>query len=342
MKQPKSKPHAAMEEIQRIFTKRGASALEQARKRVLEEKLQSRHAQEALEYFMNEYWHDTARPSLMALACEAVSGRSEPTTSIAVPMILISGAIDIHDDIIDQSRSKDGRLTVYGRFGKEIALLVGDALLFKGLTMLCETCTKNIPTEKIARAVDIIRSMFFELGDAEALELELRGRLDVSPADYLRIVGMKAADVEAHTRISAILGDATEKEIEALSEYGRLLGTMIILRDDLVDLMIPEECRSRIRKEVLPLPLLYGLQDQKHKHQLRSILQSRTISRKQTQLILREIYASKAISQYNKLMKNIAEKARSKLELLSHDTKELHLIVEAMLPNELKGTRAEN
>ncbi len=342
MKKPISKSDAAMEEIQRIFMKRGASTLEQARKRVLEEKLQSRDAQKALAYFMNEYWKDTARPSLMALSCEAVSGESHITTYVAVPMILISGAIDIHDDIIDQSRRKDGRPTVYGKFGKEIALLVGDALLFKGLTMLCETHTKNIPTEKITRIIDIIKSMFFELGDAEALELEYRGRLDVSPRDYLRIVKMKAADVEAHTHISAILGNATKKEISALREYGRLLGMMIILRDDLIDLMLPEECRSRIRKEVLPLPLLYGLQDPRYKQKLRSMLQSKAINRKQAERILETVYDSRAIEQYCKLMEDIATRSISKLEMLEHNTTELRLLVEAMLATALEGIRTDD
>jgi geranylgeranyl pyrophosphate synthase len=153
---------------------------------------------------------------------------------------------------------------------------------------------------------------------------------------------MKAADVEAHTHISAILGNATEEETNALREYGRLLGMMIILRDDLIDLMSPEECRSRIRKEVLPLPLLYGLQDPRHKYQLRSMLQSKVINRKQAERILGAVYASKAIKQYYKLMEDTALKSISKLKSLSHNTTELHLIVEAMLPTALERIRAED
>jgi geranylgeranyl pyrophosphate synthase len=256
-------------------------------------------------------------------------------------MILISGAIDIHDDIIDQSKTKDGRPTVYGKYGKDIALLIGDALLFKGLIMLNEASAESIQAEEMSRIREIIKNMFFKLGDAEALELEFRGRLDISPRKYLQVVRMKAADVEAHTHISAILGNASDQEIRALSEYGRLLGMMIILRDDLIDLMIPEECQSRIRAEALPLPLLYGLRDPIHGHKIRSLVQSRPIGNRQAKDIMRILQGSQAMAQYGELMKGIAAEALSKLKLLSYKTTELQLLIQAMLLDESEGTRTE-
>jgi geranylgeranyl diphosphate synthase type I len=308
-----------------------------ARRAILEENLESEKAQQALTYFMTEYWHDVARPSLMALACEAVGGDAELTLPIAVPMVLISGAIDIHDDIIDQSKTKDGRRTVYGKFGKEIALLAGDALLFKGLTLLNQAKAKEISSEKMLKISGIIETMFFELGDAEALELDFRGRLDVSPGDYLRVVRTKAADVEAHTHISAILGNGSRREVKALSEFGRLLGMMIILRDDLIDLMVPEECLSRIRKEALPLPLLYGLRDPSQGSKLRSMIKNSLVNSKDAGKILKSVYKSGAMRRYSIVMKRIAAEAVSKLRSLSHDAAELELLVEAMLPTELEG-----
>jgi geranylgeranyl pyrophosphate synthase len=341
VKQHEINPEAAMNKIQKIFRKHGTEALETARKAVLDEELHSQKAQQALAYFMTEYWHDTARPSLMALTCKAVGGDPELTRPIAIPMILISGAIDIHDDIIDVSKIKDGRPTVYGKYGKEIALLIGDALLFKGFVMLNEANVMGIHAKKMSQILETIRKMFFELGDAEALELELRGRLDVSPRKYLQVVRMKAADVEAHTRISAILGNASNREIKALSEYGRLLGMMIILRDDMIDLMIPEECRSRIKAEALPLPLLYGLRDPAQGRKLRSILENHATGNKQVKNIMKNLQDSQAMKQYEKLMEKTAAAALSKLKTLKSKTEELELLVQAMLPARSEGARNE-
>jgi geranylgeranyl diphosphate synthase type I len=321
-----------MKQLQKIFKKRGTKALEMARKEMFQEKIECKEAKEALTYFMNKYWQDLARPTLLSLVCEAVGGEPELTTPIAVPMILISGAIDIHDDIIDQSKRKDGRPTVYGKYGKDIALLIGDALLFKGLSLLNMAEENGVPKTKIPLIMNIIKTMFFELGDAEALELQLRGRLDLSPERYLKTVRKKAADVEAHTRIGAILGGGSNEQIEALGEYGRALGMMIILRDDLIDLMDQEEIRSRIKRECLPLPILYALKDPHAESKLRSILLSNHLSKKHVQILLEIVNNSKAIEKYETIMQRLAEDANSKVSLLGSRAKGLKLLTKATVP----------
>jgi len=336
MKPEDINPEEAMKQIQKIFKKRGTKALEMARKEILQEKIECKEAKEALTYFMTKYWHDLARPSLLSLACEAVGGNPELTTSIAVPMTLISGAIDIHDDIIDQSKTKDGRPTVYGKFGKDIALLVGDALLFNGLILLSRGAVDNgIPDEKRRLIIDIIKNMFFELGDAEAMELPLRGRVDISPDVYLQIVRKKAADVEAHTKISAILGGGSKKEIEALSEYGRLLGMLIILRDDWIDMMDFEETRNRIKRECLPLPILYALQKSNVKSKIDSILIKDTITRKDAETILEITYKSKRHEPFRNLVRDLEGEASKKLKKVGkvgYAIRNLQLLLRATIP----------
>jgi geranylgeranyl pyrophosphate synthase len=325
------RPEEAMKQLQKIFKERGTKALEMARKEILQEKIECKEAREALTYFMTEYWNDLARPTLLSLACEAVGGDPELTTPIAVPMILISGALDIHDDIIDQSKTKNGRLTVYGKFGKDIALLVGDALLFKGLTLLNKATQKGISQEKMRKIVTIIKNMFFELGDAEALELQLRGRKDYSPEKYIHVVRKKAADVEAHTRISAILGDGSEKEIEALSEYGRLLGMLIILRDDWIDMVDFKESVHRIKRECLPLPLLYALKNPNTMSKISSILTKKKMTKKDAEAILRTIYNAGVFRQYENFTKKLAQDALSTLTF-TKTTEYLRLFTRAMVP----------
>ncbi|MDH5624023.1 MAG: polyprenyl synthetase family protein [Candidatus Bathyarchaeota archaeon] len=320
-----------MEQVQRLLEERGRKALEMARKTVLEEEIECGEVREALRYFMTEYWHDVARPALLSLACEAVGGDPEVTIPIAVPMTLISGAIDIHDDIIDQSKTKGSRPTVLGKFGKDLALLVGDALLFKGFTLLHEAVEKGIPAEKIAIILGIIKRTFFELGDAEALELKFRGRMDVTPEQYLRVVRKKAADVEAHTRISAILGGGSKEEIEALGEYGRLLGMMIILRDDLIDMIDLEETIHRVKKEYLPLPILYALQNSKIKSTLNSILLKKTLTKRDAKTILEVTDKAGGLEHVRKLMQKLATATYRSTENFKLKKEDFGLLSKAML-----------
>lgn len=179
-----------IDQVQGILEERGSRALKMARQAVLEEKIECKEIKEALMYFMTEYWNDKTSPTLLSLACEAVGGDLNAIAIFANPMILIGGAVDIHDDLIDQSKRKDQRPTVYGKFGESIALLVGDALLFKGFSLLHEAC-RYISPDKMASIVSTLKDLFFELGDAEALELELRMRRDVKPKEYLHVVEKK-------------------------------------------------------------------------------------------------------------------------------------------------------
>jgi len=315
-------------EIKKIFEKRGNKTLNLARKAALEERIECKEVREALNYFMTKYWHDKARPTLLSLACEAVGGKPEETTPIAVPLILISGAIDIHDDIIDESKMKNGRVTVYGKFGKDIAILVGDALLFKGLILLSNVI-KEMEQEKGLAISNVLKNMLFELGDAEAMELKLRKRFDVSPNEYLAIIEKKAADVEVHTRISAILGNGTRKEIESLGKYGRKLGMLIILGDDNADMINPEELSHRIKKEHIPLPILYAMQDPKIKPQLTAVLKKESLTEKDLEEIFEMVYDWGAFNRIEEIMKKLIQEGTAELENLRCCKPELRLLIES-------------
>jgi geranylgeranyl pyrophosphate synthase len=304
----------ANKQLRRLFKERGSKALELARKTVLEEKIESKQVREALRYFMMERWYDTARPGLLSVVCESVGGKPEDMMDVAIPLILIGGATDIHDDIIDESKTKYNRPTVYGKFGKEIAILAGDALFFKGLSMLNISCTKH------PQIMNIIKNMFFELGDAEALELQFRKKTTVAPEVYLAIIRKKAADVEAHTRIGAMIGGGTEKEIEVLGEYGRLLGMLIILKDDYIDSLEYEEIKHRIQKEHFPMPLLYALKDQKAKTTISEILQKTDIKKKDVHTIEKLIQSARGFQETTKLMENLLEAAEKQITKIKNNT----------------------
>jgi geranylgeranyl diphosphate synthase type I len=322
-------PEKAMKQLQKLFKERGTKALEIAREEILKEKFESKQVKDALTYFMLQYWHDLARPTLLSLTCEAVGGDLEKTLPIAVPMILISGAIDIHDDIIDQSEIKDGRLTVYGKFGKDVALIVGDILLFKGHTLLQQAVENGISVREFPKIAGIIQKLFFELADAEALEFQFRGRLEVKPEEYIQLVQKKAGDVEAHTRIGAIVGGGSNEEIEALGHYGRLLGMLILLRDDWIDMITPEEIKHRIKKECLPLPILYAAKNRKAKSQIAQILQKRIVTRKDVRRVLKITQEAKGFESLKKFMEKITEDALLSLEQLK-STRELNLLIRAI------------
>ncbi len=331
---PKDISEKTTKHTHEIIEKRGKKALGIARNTMLQERIECKEIREALHYFMIEYWQDLARPALLSLACEAVGGDPDITTPIAVPMILISGGIDIHDDIIDQSEKKRNRPTVLGKFGKDIALLVGDALLFRGFALLATVYRKRV-LPSMRSVIDIIKDAFFELGDAEAMELQFRGKIDLTPKQYLSVVRKKAADVESYTRVGAILGGGSKSEVEALGLYGRLLGELLILRDDLVDTADLDELSHRARKEHLPLPILYALQASKSTSELRNLLSRQEVPQNEAEKIFNLTYKAEGIRQHGECMEKLIENASRSIRNLKNQQKNLLLLVQSVrLPYE--------
>ena len=315
------------DELRELLEKNGRGTLELAKRLMLEneDQIECTEVRRALTYFADEYWVDLIRPTLMRLTCEAVGGDSDKITPVIVPIILITGGMDIHDDIIDQSTTKDGRPTVFGKFGKDISLLTGDALLLKGFIRLHQALRQQ-PTGKATRILRIIEETFFELGDAEALELKLKGKIDADPEEYLRIVRKKAADVEAYTYISAILGDGTKKEVEAMRECGRILGMLAIISDDLIDMMDEKELQHRLKYETAPLPILYAAHDLDAKVAICSALSSAKDRRTVLNRIIRTVTKNGGIAKTQEKMKELTKESSLRLQAIKHKSKELTIL----------------
>lgn len=222
-------------------------------------------------------------------------------------MLLLTAAFDIHDDIIDESKTKYGKPTLLGKFGKNVALLVGDAFLIKALTQLHRLETQ-ISTQKINRIWDIINKQFFELGDAEALEASLKRNVDISPEECFRIVEKKASSFEAHMRIGAVIGCGKQKEIDILGNYGRTLGILNTVRDDFIDIFEPEELQNRMKNELLPFPVLYAFKNPQDKKAILEVLSKPKISNRNAERIVDIIFRERNVQIFKERIQCLVEK----------------------------------
>lgn len=317
MREPHEEPNDSdrvIKDILEVLSHKGNKSLEMAKESVLREKIQSKKAREALAYYVENFLEFTPA-AFLALACEAVGGKTENTTLIGAVITLFVGAIDIHDDIIDQSEVKDGRQTVFGSYGKEVALLTGDALLIKGFALF-QTATQIFQPEKMIRIAETIQEAFFEMGDAHALEANLKGKLDVTPKEYLQLIKKKAASVEAYTKIGAIIGNGTLNEIEMLAKYGRIWGMLSTIRNDFVDLYDPDELQNRRLNEILPLPVLCSFRDPQTKSETMKILAKERITESDLENILNMIVEMKQAKNLKKLMETWVHEAKGCLDRL--------------------------
>lgn len=285
-----------IEELKR----RSGKALELAKKTILAEKTESKEVQEALEHY-TLYWNDFTHPGLFSIACEAVGTDPDSVLPVQAAMTIMAAAFDIHDDIIDKSKAKHGVPTVFGKFGKDAALLLGDAFLIEGLTLFGESLGE-LPRAKMKEALKTLKMALFELGNAHALELDMKRRREVFPDAYMRVLEMKASSIEEDMRIGALVGGGTRSEIDSLAKFGRILGILATLREEFIDVFEVEEIDHRIHSECLPLPVLCALKDGKLGTKIQKLVSKERMTSKDVDNLVDSVFRAESVIELKKKM----------------------------------------
>ena len=317
-----------MQKASAIFQEKGHQAVELARLRILGEQVEHVPLRDALRYFI-EGWNDVLHPGLAWLACEAVGGKPETTNKVGSSLVLLAGGADIHDDVIDESVMKGSEQTVFGKFGKDLAILAGDALLLEGVYLLHEAC-QDLEIAKKKAILDLVKRAFFEISSAEAAEAGMRGKIDVAKQQYLDIIHHKVAAGEAATRIGALMGDGTSEEVETLAEYGRIYGVLMSIRDDFIDVYEQDELSNRVKKEVLPLPIIVTLADESKKPVLLQLLSGKITEgmiEEIVDLVTNSVESALLVSEMKRMVREII----LRISTLRYRREILELVIQAAL-----------
>ncbi|MCW4010440.1 MAG: polyprenyl synthetase family protein [Candidatus Bathyarchaeota archaeon] len=323
---PATEPKLALQ-VKALLVEKGQKSLKIAKNLILNEKIPSETLQDALEYFMLS-WDDVVHPALMALACESVGGNAESTSQFGVAYVLLAGAADVHDDIIDNSTTKYSKETVFGKYGKDVAILVGDALLVEGFFVLQEACV-SLEEHKKKRIFELTKQAFFGISSAQTDESILK-RKGNSPADkYLDMIKMKASVSSTTTKIGAILGDGSEEQIDALTSFGRTFGILLSIRDEFIDVFDFEELNHRAKNEWLPLPILYMIQQSKECNL--PLIKGQKISEEDHDRIIDSAINSMQARKLKRHMKELIKSEKKKLTPLKEHREMLLLTLSSLL-----------
>jgi geranylgeranyl diphosphate synthase type I len=280
--------------------RRSKKGLEFAKQVLQAEKIEHPKLRDALEHYI-AHWDEFIHSGLFSIACEAVGGEPDNVVSTQAAIAMMTAAFDIYDDIIDKSKVKYKIPTVYGKFGAEMALLLGNAFLIEGFKLFVDSAV-ILPKEKERSTIETLKKLVFEVGNAHALEVGLKKRKNVTPNEYMKITEMKAASIEADMHLGALFGGGKDAEVEVLARVGRILGILATLRDDLIDVFDIEELRQRISVQDLPLPLLFAMQDQKAKGKVRNIISKPKITKSDVATIVDFTLEAKTVVQLKNQM----------------------------------------
>jgi octaprenyl-diphosphate synthase len=182
---------------------------------------------------MADYCIDTSgkriRPALVFLSGWRGPGVITPDlVRVAAVVELVHLATLVHDDIMDEADVRRSRRTAAREFGPVAAVLLGDALFAHALHLATQ-----FPTTEICAAVS---ESTRRVCAGEIVQTLRRGSLNISLADYQRIIDLKTAEL---FRVSCFLGaklsGATPEAVAATARFGRHLGIAYQIYDDLAD-----------------------------------------------------------------------------------------------------------
>jgi geranylgeranyl pyrophosphate synthase len=283
---------ASLKAIKSSFKQKGGQAMKNARKKILMNFKDDSSSSQALSYFAKVTLHNVLPvfPALIAMSCEAVGGDAEKTIPFGEAIVLISAAADLHDDIIDKSSVKGKKQTVLGKFNPGTSLLAGDILLVQGFKQLTDAADL-IPKKRYKEIIKLVSEAVFEICTAESLEIQLHGKVDLPPNEFLEIIRLKAVVPELAMKIGAIIGNGSSEDVKDLGRFGRIYGINSIIIEEFADLLDIGEFNNRIKNECLPLPVVYALQNSQTRTNLLSMLKSNLLDdiahRKVVEAVLR-------------------------------------------------------
>ena len=195
------------------------------------------------------------RPMFVFLSAGMCGGITESTYRGASLIELLHTASLVHDDVVDDADLRRGFFSVNALWKNKIAVLVGDFLLTRGLSLSIE--------HKEIELLSIVNEAVREMSEGELLQMEKARHLDIKEDVYYEIIRQKTASLIASC---CAVGAASAKSSEAVVQQMKLLGEQIgmafQIKDDLFDYgedEIGKPVGIDIKEKKLTLPLIYSL-----------------------------------------------------------------------------------
>jgi len=216
------------------------------------------------------------RPALVLLTSKFPGADLQKVIPVAVAAELIHMATLVHDDVVDKASTRRGQPTVNTRWSNQVAVLTGDYLFAKAFSLLADTGNN--------RVVRIMADVVFEMSRGELAQSASYFDVNQTEEDYYKRIAQKTGFLLAECcRLGAVMGGASEEEIQALYNYGMGFGLSFQIADDLLDYMGSAEKVGKpvcgdLKTGILTLPVLHALKHSSYAEELRAMILTRSIS----------------------------------------------------------------
>ena len=197
------------------------------------------------------------RPALLLLSAKLFPYDERSAVRLGAVVEVIHTATLVHDDIIDEAKTRRGRPAANTQWGNSKCVLAGDWLYMQAFKIAVQ--------ERNFRVLDLLIDLTQQMVEGELLQMEKLGKC-ISLDEHLDLIFRKTACLfSASMRLGAVLGKATEDQETRLGEYGRHLGLAFQIVDDALDLTASEEVlgkpvASDLREGKVTMAVIHALE----------------------------------------------------------------------------------
>lgn len=251
----------------------------------------------------------------------SIAGTTKQSLTLAVIIELIHIASLLHDDVIDDSDTRRGKISINSKYDNKTAIMMGDILYSKAFYELCSFDASV--SQVVSNAVNLL-----SIGELE--DVSLSTSFNTSKEAYLSMIYKKTASLIEASCISAAL--LTGKDTNAYALYGKNIGLAFQIIDDLLDITQSSEMLGKPNmsdfvegKVTLPYLIAYENSSSATQKTLKSLFK-KTLTSEENQWIKNLFTTTNAIEQSYIYAKDLASQGLSDIT-----NKELHALMNKVI-----------
>ncbi|MEK7702890.1 MAG: polyprenyl synthetase family protein [Nitrospirota bacterium] len=254
------------------------------------------------------------RPLLLIMSANIGSGGLDPQFTILGSVVeFIHTATLLHDDVLDNAKTRRGQLAARNRFGNQASILVGDFLYTRAVCRIVSL--ENVEMNYL------LSTTCSKMTEGETWQLAHTSDFDLTEKQYLEIIAYKTASlISASCKLGAILANLSSDQKESLASFGHYLGIAFQVADDTLDYVADKKRLGKalgqdIKEGKMTLPLIHLLShcEKKEKAALIDLIRNGKAQKDLSRILsLMEQYGSIVYAQ--KKAAGFIKKAKTKLQ----------------------------
>lgn len=209
------------------------------------------------------------RPLFAILSAKLFSYNGNNHIKIATAVELIHSATLLHDDIIDESKTRRGKISVNEKWGNKYAVLVGDFLFSQSFKIMVST--------KSIGVLDTLAHTSAIIAEGEIKQLNNIGKLEIKEEEYIQVISDKTAELfAAACKTGAIIAGQNIDTQNKMYLFGKYVGISFQIVDDILDYTSSETGKDigndlKEKKVTLPLIFAYSKASNADKEKIKSL-----------------------------------------------------------------------